>query len=134
MATRIAGEDDDVIEFFEKWLSSISNETHRLRAAEVLRWVTDEFPQLEFRLAWRQPMFTHHGTFIIGFSPARNHLAFAPEGEGISRFAAELDRRDLSYGAKMVRLPWDRPIPFNLLREVIQFNIEDKAGVTSFWR
>ncbi|CAB0991938.1 iron chaperone [Corynebacterium diphtheriae] len=34
----------------------------------------------------------------------------------------------------MVRLPWDQPIPFDLLRDVIAFNIDDKRDVTSFWR
>ncbi|ODS19526.1 hypothetical protein BGK38_03125 [Corynebacterium diphtheriae] len=112
----------------------ISNPTNRAIAEQILAWVHEEFPDLGYRFAWKQPMFTHHGTFIIGFSPATNHISFAPERAGIVKWEPQLKQRGLSYGKMMVRLPWDQPIPFDLLRDVIAFNIDDKRDVTSFWR
>lgn len=37
--------------------------------AEVLDWVAEHYPELELRIAWNQPLFTHHGTYIIGSRP-----------------------------------------------------------------
>lgn len=54
--------------------------------------------------------------------------------QGIVKWEPQLKQRGLSYGKMMARLPWDQPIPFDLLRDVIAFNIDDKRDVTSFWR
>ncbi|MGV9181853.1 iron chaperone [Arcanobacterium canis] len=134
MATVIAQGDEPLDHFFADWLATIPVEDNRQRALEVLQWVKKEFPQLGFRFAWRQPMFTDHGTFIIGFSPAREHLAFAPEGEGVEHFAEEFEAAGLSHGTRLVRLRWDEPVPWDLLRRVIEFQIVQKADTTSFWR
>ena len=45
---------------------------------EVLNWVVQNYPELELRIAWNQPMFTDHGTYIIGFSAASKHMAMPP--------------------------------------------------------
>lgn len=54
----------DVI-IFEEYLSGITDMEQLARMAEILKWVSDQFPDLEPRYAWNQPMFTDHGTFII---------------------------------------------------------------------
>lgn len=47
-------------------------------------------PNLIPKIAWNQPMFTDHDTFIIGFSVAKHHLAVAPEKAGIIHFSDEI--------------------------------------------
>lgn len=74
------------MELFDEYLERIGDPRHRARIQEVLAWVAETFPELTPRIAWSQPMFTHHGTFIIGFSTAKNHLAIAPERAGLERF------------------------------------------------
>lgn len=66
---------EDFLEFIEH----INNGQQRARTQEVLEWVKSQFPNLEARIAWNQPMFTEHGTFIIGFSVSSKHLAVSPE-------------------------------------------------------
>jgi uncharacterized protein YdhG (YjbR/CyaY superfamily) len=39
---------------------------------------------LKEEIKWNQPMFSDHGTFIIGFSIAKEHIAVAPEAVVIS--------------------------------------------------
>ena len=53
------------MENFENYLASIEKEAHRSRMREILTWVQDTSPMLTPKIAWNQPMFTHHGTFII---------------------------------------------------------------------
>ncbi len=46
----------------DKYLATAPNDDKRARMAEVLNWVAEHYPELELRIAWNQPMFTHHGT------------------------------------------------------------------------
>lgn len=78
------------MEVFAGYLANIDNPQHRARTEEVLAWVTRKFPNLMPKIAWNQPMFTDHGTFIIGFSVAKHHLAVAPERAGIIHFSDEI--------------------------------------------
>lgn len=52
----------------DQYLITIKNENHRQCLKDVINWVSTTFPDLSFKIAWNQPMFTHHDTFIIGFS------------------------------------------------------------------
>ncbi|MGI6162174.1 MAG: iron chaperone [Christensenellales bacterium] len=119
---------------FEGYLSHIDNVEHRARVEEVLEWVLKRFPDLTPRIAWNQPMFTHHGTFIIGFSVAKHHLAVAPERAGINRFLGEIEQAGYNHSNELVRIPWNSPVDFSLLKKIIEFNIEDKTGHSAFWR
>lgn len=63
------------MEIFSEFLAKIDNPEHRERTEEVLSWVKNKFPNLEPVIKWNQPMFTDHGTYIIGFSVSKKHLA-----------------------------------------------------------
>jgi uncharacterized protein YdhG (YjbR/CyaY superfamily) len=106
----------------------------RERTEEVLNWVAEKFPNLKPRIAWNQPMFTDHGTFIIGFSTSKKHLAISPELAGIEHFSADIVQVGYEHTKMLMRFPWDRPVDYALLEKMIAFNIEDKADCTTFWR
>ncbi len=121
-------------EVFAAYLDRIENAEHRARTEEVLRWVSERFPNLVPKIAWNQPMFTDHGTFIIGFSVAKKHIAVAPEKAGIDQFSDEIERAGFEHTKELMRLPWDCPVDYTLLEKMITFNISDKAECTTFWR
>jgi uncharacterized protein len=70
-------------------------------------------------------MFTDHGTFIIGFSITKNHLAVAPESAGINHFSDEIVQAGYDHTKQLVRIPWNIPVDFSLLEKMIEFNILD---------
>lgn len=120
--------------FYDDYLAKIENPDHRQKMAKVLRWVEERYPNLVGKIAWNQPMFTDHGTFIIGFSVAQKHFAFAGEDEIIAVFGPEFDRLGLFYGKKLVRVSFDQEVPYDLLAKVIEYNIADKQDCQTFWR
>lgn len=122
------------METFEDFFATIENPEHRARTEEVLNWVAETFPQLERRIGWNQPMFTDHGTFIIGFSVSKKHLAAAPEEAGIARFADEIKQAGYEHTKMLVRFPWNKPVDYELLKRMIEFNMADKADCSTFWR
>ncbi len=122
------------MENINDFLATIPDESHRAFAKAVFDWVKAEFPQLESVIKWNQPMFTDHGTFIIGFSASKNHLAAAPEHACMVRFEAEMDANGVDHTKELMRFPWEQPIDYALLKQMIAFNIADKAGCEGFWR
>ncbi len=119
---------------FNYFLKTIVDESHRKRAQDVLEWVGETFPMLQPVVKWNQPMFTDHGTFIIGFSASKQHLAVSPEQAGMEKFSAEFEKREIDRTKMLIRFPWDKPVDFDLLTAMIEFNMLDKADCDSFWR
>jgi len=122
------------MEVFAKYLEGIDNPDNRTRTEEVLTWITNKFPQLESHIKWNTPMFSDHGTFIIGISIAKHHMSISPEEEGITHFADEITQAGYSATKGLFRIPWNEPVNYNLLEKMIEFNIQDKAEYTTFWR
>ena len=119
---------------FEAYLESIKEASHRQKMMELLSWVLKTFPDLKPKIAWNQPMFTHHDTFIIGFSQSKKHIAFAPERVTTERFSKDIQASGYEHTSEIVRIPWTLPIDYPLLEKIIQFNIEDKKNCQTFWR
>ena len=122
------------MDVFLEYLTGIDIPQHRARTEEVLKWVEERFPGLAPRIAWNQPMFTDHGTFIIGFSVSKKHLAVAPEKAAIELFSDEITQAGFEHTKELIRLPWERPVDFSLLEKLIEFNRADKAECATFWR
>lgn len=122
------------METFAEFIARIDNPEHQARTEEVLNWVTEKFPDLKQKIAWNQPMFTDHETFIIGFSVSKQHLAVAPEKAGIIRFSEEITKAGYDHTKELVRMKWKQEIDFSLLERMIEFNIADKAECSTFWR
>ncbi|WP_458120084.1 iron chaperone [Paenibacillus sp. Z6-24] len=122
------------MEVFAEYLNSIDDPLQRERTEYVLSWVGETFPDLVPKIAWNQPMFTDHETFIIAFSVAKKHLSIAPEKAGIHQFADRIVQAGYTHTNQLFRIPWKSPVDFALLQEVIKFNISDKENCTTFWR
>lgn len=122
------------MDVFTEYISAIDSPQHRARVEEVFSWIALHFPDLTPKIAWNQPMFTHHGTFIIGFSVAKQHLAVSPEGAGMVHFSEDIKKAGYTQGSMLFRIPWESPVDYALLEMMIAYNIADKADCTTFWR
>lgn len=122
------------METFDDFLTTIDDPERRAQLDDVFHWVRQTFPDLEERIAWNQPMFTHHGTFIIAFSVAKAHFAVAPEAVPLEVFAERIREAGYTQTKQLFRIKWDQAVDYDLLRDLIAFNMKDKADHTSFWR
>ncbi|KYG26046.1 iron chaperone [Alkalihalobacillus trypoxylicola] len=119
---------------FHDFLEKIDNPEHKQRMEEILTWVKEEFPHLDPEIKWNQPMYTDHGTFIIGFSVSKKHIAVAPENVGMNQFLDQIEKVGYDHTKELIRIKWTDEVHYSLLQEIIAFNIMDKADCTSFWR
>ena len=122
------------ISTLDEYLETIPNDDNRARMVDVLVWVGLTYPELELHIAWNQPMFTHHGTYIIGFSAASKHMAMAPERATMIHFEPVMREHGTDFGTMLARQPWDKPFDYELLDAFIQHQLAEKQEITSFWR
>lgn len=121
------------MEVFESYLLKITNMEQRARMDEILNWVSEKFPGLEAKVAWNQPMFTDHGTFIIGFSVSKQHISISPEKYGIDHFSAAIIEAGYGHSSNLFRIKWGDEVDFLLLGEMIAFAMERKLDCSGFW-
>jgi hypothetical protein len=120
------------IKTLDEFLATTPNDDNRSRIVEVLDWTAQHYPELELRIAWNQPMFTHHGTYIIGFSAASKHMAIAPERATMIRFEPVMRERGTNFGTMLACQPWR--FAYEFLDAFIRHQLTDKRHVTSFRR
>ena len=122
------------MENFDQFIADINDPSQRERVEEVFDWIRKKYPRLEEEIKWNQPMFTDHGTFIIGFSVSKKHLAVAPESVTITHVEEHIVKAGYDYTNELIRIPWKSEVDYSLLEKMIEFNIWDKANCTTFWR
>lgn len=116
-----------------EYIQRIDDPDNRLISGDFINWLMTDFPELKPEYKWNQPMFTHHGTFIIGFSVATKHFTVAPEMRTFEHFLPQIKDLKLKHGKKTFQLQFGQNIPYDLLRALINYTLADKQNVTSFW-
>lgn len=122
------------IRTLNEFLDTIPDGSKRERMIEVLEWVQATYPDLEMRIAWSTPMFTHHGTFIVGFSAAKMHMSVSPEKATMQHFEDFMEERGTDRTAMLARQPWNTPVDYELIAAFIDYQIATKKDVATFWR
>lgn len=120
----------DINEFF----SSINEPEHRECLEELFDWTMKTYPQFSVVIKWNQPMFTDHGTFIIAYSTSKKHLSIAPETVTISTFKEDIEKSGYQHTDNIIKITWEQPIDYSLLKKIIDFNVQEKIDYTKFWR
>ena len=109
-------------------------EEQQEKLTEILTWLEKEFPELEGTIKYNQLMYVAHGTFIVGFKPAKAHIGLLCEEVGVEKFLSAASNLGLKNTKGRFILPWKSEVPFELMREIVKFNLADKADLTSFFR
>lgn len=99
-------------------------ETIRPRLHEIRAVIRGAIPEAEETISWSMPTY-RKGRNIIHFAAARKHVGLYPGEEAVARFAEELDGYEVSKGT--IRLPYDRPLPEDLIRRIAGWCFENYA-------
>lgn len=119
---------------FQEYLTKELSETQRKVLEPLFEHILSEFPDLQTRIAWNQPMFTDHGTFILGISSSKKHFSVSPEVKTMALFRSRIEASGYSQTKNIFRILWDQPVDEKLIFDIVRFNIEDKADCQTFWR
>lgn len=122
------------MDVFKDFITAIEDPEKRQRVTDILTFIHTTYPQLGMRIAWGCPHFTDHGTFIFALSLASAHIAFTPESKPLRVFEADIKKAGYTASKMILRLPWTKPVDYALLSKLIDYNIQDKKDLTSYWR
>lgn len=79
-------------------------------------------PEITEKIAWAMPTFVLNGN-LVHFSGEKHHMGFHPAPSAIEAFADRLAGYKCSKGT--VRLPYDKPMPYELVREMVLFRVNE---------
>ncbi len=87
--------------------------------------VRDCAPDAEERMSWQMPSYFLCG-ILVQFAAHKNHIGFYPGPEGIAGFSDQFGEYGFSKGA--VRFPFDKPLPSDLIRQIMKFKMALNTG------
>ena len=79
-------------------------------------------PGAEETISYAIPSYKLNG-MLVHFAGYVRHIGFYPGAAGIANFIDELAKFKTSKGA--VQFPLDRPIPYDLIRRMVQYKLEE---------
>jgi uncharacterized protein YdhG (YjbR/CyaY superfamily) len=89
---------------------------------KIRRTIIEAAPDTEEKISYRIPTFTLKGN-LIHFAAFKNHIGLYPTPRGIEEFKEELSGYEGGKGT--VRFPLDQPIPFDLIRRIVEFRVKE---------
>lgn len=75
-------------------------------------------PDIGEKISWGMITFVRNGN-LVHFAAEKHHIGFHPGPDAIAAFASSLTEYQYSKGT--VRLPYDQAVPYELIREMVQF-------------
>lgn len=69
------------------------------------------------------PAFTLNGAYLIYFAAYKKHIGLYPAPRGSEEFKEELSAYEGGKGT--VKFPFDKPIPFGLIRRIVKFRMKE---------
>ncbi len=82
-------------------------------------------PQAKEAIKYQMPTFVQKGN-LVHFAAFKNHIGFYPTPSGIESFKEELSGYKGAKGS--VQFPLDQPIPYDLIRRIVEYRLEKDAG------
>lgn len=89
---------------------------------QIRALIKDEAPQAQETISYGVAAFKLHGPLIY-FAGFRNHLSVYPAPRGYPQFEDELAA--YKGGKGTVQFPLNKPIPFDLIRRIVRFRLEE---------
>jgi uncharacterized protein YdhG (YjbR/CyaY superfamily) len=99
----------------------------RLILEKIRMTILEAAPEAKEAIRYRMPAFILNGNLVY-FAAFKNHIGFYPIPSGIAKFKADLSIYHQGKGS--VQFPIDRPIPYDLIRRIVEFRVaENKAKI-----
>ena len=77
-------------------------------------------------ISYQMPTFKLNGKGLVYFAAFKNHIGFYPIPSGVEAFEKELS--PYKQGKGSVQFPIDQPVPYDLVRRVVTFRVNENLG------
>ncbi len=96
----------------------------------IRKIILNQAPEAEESITYKMPSYKTFGKTLIYFAVFKKHIGLYATPSGHSEFASEL--AGYKHGKGSVQFPIDKPIPFELIRKIVEFRVgENKINFKS---
>lgn len=108
----------------DEYIAGFPSEVQKI-LEKVRATVRKAAPGAEETIKYRMPTFTLNGN-LVHFAAFKKHVGFYPTPSAIEEFKADLASYKSAKGS--VQFPLDRPIPFDLIRRIVEFKVKESLA------
>lgn len=109
----------------DEYISQFPKEIHSI-LERLRKTIKESAPNTEETISYRMPTFDMNGKHLVHFAVFKNHIGFFPTPSAIIAFKNELSEYNTSKGT--IQFPIDKPIPFNLIKKIVIFRVEENKS------
>ncbi len=84
--------------------------------------IREEAPDATEKISYQMPTFVLYSN-LVHFAAYTNHIGLYPTPSGMETFQKELSIYKSGKGS--VQFPLDKPIPYDLIREIVKFRVKE---------
>lgn len=108
----------------DEYISSFPASTQKI-LQELRAAIRESAPLASEKISYQIPTFFQNGN-LVHFAAFAKHFGFYPGASAIKKFGTELKNYKTSTGT--VQFPIDQPLPFKLIRKIVEFRVTDNAA------
>ena len=112
------------IKSVEQYIKTFPREIQEI--LEKLRTtIIETAPESGESIAYGMPAYKTNGKPLVYFGGFKKHIGFYATPSGHSEFANELSKYKQGKGS--VQFPLDQPIPFDLIKRIVEFRVKENG-------
>ncbi len=111
---------DNIDEYIASFPKDVQNVLQQIRQT-----IKDTAPEAEETISYNMPTFKLNGN-LVWFGAFKNHVGFYPRKSAIEAFKEKLVDYEVSNVQGTVKFPLDKPIPMDLIKEMVQFRVKEQ--------
>jgi uncharacterized protein YdhG (YjbR/CyaY superfamily) len=92
---------------------------------QIRQVIHETIPGLGETISYGMPTFTLNGKYLVYFGAYKKHIGLYPAPTGVEEFQEAVAR--YGGGKGTLKFPLDQPMPFDLIRRVVQFRAKENA-------
>jgi uncharacterized protein YdhG (YjbR/CyaY superfamily) len=112
---------DKKIDAIDEYIANFPEDVQNL-LQEVRKVIQSTAPEAVEAISYGIPTFKLEGN-LVHFGGFKDHIGFYPAPRGLEKFKEELSGYEGSKGT--VKFPLDKPIPYDLIRKITAFRVQD---------
>ncbi len=102
----------------------------REKLREIRSILRKAAPNATEMLKWGYPVFMEK-RILFSYSAFKTHINFMPTGPAMKPFMNELS--EFNTGKDTIQLPYDKPLPGNLIKRIAEFRLKDVRENDAKW-
>ena len=106
----------------EEYKENFSSEV-RLKLDQIRKLVFEVAPNASESISYGMPAYRTNGKPLVYFAGYKNHIGFYATPSGHEKFKREL--AGFKQGKGSVQFPIQRDLPLKLIREIIEFRVQE---------